>query len=249
METTNVTRPALPGIGELFSFSWHFYRRNIRRIVQVMAATAGAVIVLFGIVLVPLGVSPFAIDDSFFAPSLSEGLSALFIVVVLGAIFIFLWGESSLIVLLEKEDLSFRELLAHALKFIAGFVWVSFITGVIVVLGFILLIIPGLIFFVWFNLSYLIYFFEHRRGFEAVKQSRAYVRGYFWPVAGRFLVLFLVVSVPINILDAAGTFGHVDALVWLSNIASILAFPIILGYQYRLYLALREIKGSGAAML
>ena len=70
------------------------------------------------------------------------------------------------------------------------FIWISFLMGLIIFSGFILLIIPGIIFSVWFSLSYYVLVWEDLRGFSAIKASKDLVLNYWWRVVWRYFVLY-----------------------------------------------------------
>lgn len=72
---------------------------------------------------------------------------------------------------------------------------VLFCTGLLITLGFLLLIIPGFIFLVWFSFAAIIAVIEGK-GIASIKQSKELVAGRFWQVAWRLLILSLLTNVP-----------------------------------------------------
>jgi hypothetical protein len=114
-----------------------------------------------------------------------------------------------------------------------------FLTGLVTILGFIALIVPGIIFAVWFSFGYFVLVFEDKRGVDALKTSKSYVKGKWWAVLGRFLFIgfiLLLVSIFTEIATAVLETG-------LENVArSIIGFilnaiitPISIAYIYLLY--------------
>ena len=63
--------------------------------------------------------------------------------------------------------------------------------GVIIALGFLLLVIPGIIFSIWFSFSGIEVVLNKAGVGEALKKSKSLVKGRFWPVAGRLFVFGL----------------------------------------------------------
>lgn len=80
-----------------------------------------------------------------------------------------------------------------------GKVWqyfgASLLAGLITALGFILLIIPGIIFSVWFAFAAFAAVTDNLGAVAALKKSKALVSGYFWPVLGRFVVFGILTSI------------------------------------------------------
>ncbi len=70
--------------------------------------------------------------------------------------------------------------------------------GAFILIGFILAILPGLIFSVWYYFALIIAVVEEST-VDPLKLSKQLVRGKFWPVAGRILLFTLLYLAP-NIL-------------------------------------------------
>jgi len=106
-----------------------------------------------------------------------------------------------------------------------------------------MLIIPG----IWlaFALSFMSYMFviEHRRGLDALRQSKDYIKGYWWAVVGRTLLLGLlfvaasiVVQIPFGIV-----FGKTLSSV-ISMAMTLFFIPFSMIYHYFIFQNLRELK-------
>ncbi|MDA8597112.1 hypothetical protein N9L26_02105 [Candidatus Pacebacteria bacterium] len=70
--------------------------------------------------------------------------------------------------------------------------WLSLLMGLIIMTGFVLLIIPGIILSIYLTLAFFVLVHEDRRGLDALVRSTELVRGHWWGVFGRAAVLFLV---------------------------------------------------------
>ncbi|MBD3311075.1 MAG: hypothetical protein GF349_01080 [Candidatus Magasanikbacteria bacterium] len=77
--------------------------------------------------------------------------------------------------------------LQKATEMILPVVLVSILTGLAVLGGLILLIIPGIIFAVWFAFSYYIVILDNKKGTEALKASKQMVQGRWFGVFWRLL--------------------------------------------------------------
>lgn len=124
-----------------------------------------------------------------------------------------------------------------------SYLWVSVLVAIIVLLGFVLLIVPGIIFSVWYVFSYFVLLFEGQRGMDALRRSKEHVRGKWWPVFGRVLFLLLISLILSGILGVLfGTTPEArESLVSLiaAQILNLVLVPVSIAYMYLLY---QEVK-------
>jgi hypothetical protein len=76
--------------------------------------------------------------------------------------------------------------------FIFSYLWLTFLSGLIVGGAVFAFIIPSLLFSLWFFLGPFILFDQNKKGVAAMLMSREYMRGLFWMVAGCLIVLGLI---------------------------------------------------------
>ena len=111
------------------------------------------------------------------------------------------WFTVALLTAALDEDLDFNGALAAARGRLVGLSWVALLSAGIIALGFCLLIVPGIIFCVWYFFAWWVHLDEERNGWAALSRSRELVRGRWWPIVGRLLLLglagFLIGLVPI----------------------------------------------------
>ena len=118
---------------------------------------------------------------------------------------------------------------------------VAFLVGIVVGVGFILLIIPGIIFLVFLSVSEPTLIVENRRGTEALKRSWDLVRGHFWHALVVILIAAILTGIVQGILTAIG--GHNWFVRWIfSAIAQVLTSPFTALVTVLLYLDLRARK-------
>lgn len=82
---------------------------------------------------------------------------------------------------------------------------VDVLFALIAVIGLLLFVVPGFIFFVWFVLSGPVVKIEGRRPLAALRRSRELVRGNFWRVFGVVIPLELGTDL---LVDGAAAVGH-----------------------------------------
>ena len=111
-----------------------------------------------------------------------------------------------------------------------SFLWISILTGIVVFVGICLLVVPGIIFAVWFYFAMYVLVVEGIKGTEALKRSKQLVAGYWWPVFGRILLLCLAGM----ILSWVPTLGTILTIVFLAPFGQI--------YNYLVYEDVKSIK-------
>lgn len=120
-----------------------------------------------------------------------------------------------------------KEIFKLGFKKLWKYLSITVIVGLIVLLGGILLIIPGVIFAVWFAFSVLLVIDKNLSVKEALKQSKFMVMGDFWKVLGRFVVFGLfviVISLGVGYLPYAGS-------IIISFLAPLFLLPSYLLYK------------------
>ena len=121
--------------------------------------------------------------------------------------------------------------LSVAEKMILPFAWIFLLYGFIIAGGYLLLIIPGVIFTVWFAFAQFIMPGENVHGMEALLKSREYVRGHWLDVALRLFLIWILS-------------GFVSAIPFFGFILALLFFPYVMIFHCLIYRDLRAIKGD-----
>lgn len=133
----------------------------------------------------------------------------------------------------RRKQTSIKKMLGLAWKKWPSFLIAHICSGLLIFVGFILLIVPGIILAVWFSLISYVVVVEKAGPIEALKRSKNLVKGYFWPVLGRVaLILFLS-------LLAATVFSKLDLA---GAIANFFISPLWLLMTYLIYKDLAKIK-------
>jgi hypothetical protein len=113
------------------------------------------------------------------------------------------------------------EVYREAARLLGPFVWVSVLQVLAIAVGAVLLVVPGVLAYVWLYFSQYVLIFEGRRGWAALLRSRDLMRGSFFRVALR-IVVFLAVWSGFNSW-AGGTFFAVSLLAgWVGLITGAL---------------------------
>lgn len=120
---------------------------------------------------------------------------------------------------------------------VGKYFWTALEVGFLTAFGFILLIIPGILVLVWYSFSRYIVVEEEVGSGEALKRSKALVKGNFWPVFGRGIV-FVLFYILLQII-----FSFVKIL---GPLLLTLISPLYVLLPYLLYQELKRIKDGGS---
>ena len=140
-----------------------------------------------------------------------------------------------------KHEGSLRELLEGlpVLRLIA----VDLLLGLVVVIGFLLLIVPGIVFITWFALVAPVVKVEHPPIRAAFRRSRELVRGHFWLVFA-FVIPIVIVAELLSGLAQSGMvelFGETFVGDWAgAAVADLLTAPLYALGVVVLYFELRR---------
>jgi hypothetical protein len=133
-------------------------------------------------------------------------------------------------------DVDFRGAFRAIKGRLNAFVWVSILVALICALGYILLIIPGIIFSIWYSFATMVFLVENLHGMQALRQSKHYVSGRWWAVLGRIAFMFLIYVV--GLIVVALLPGVVKSIF---SFGLAFAFsPLAFAYWYSLYYHMRQ---------
>jgi hypothetical protein len=226
MDNTEAPKVALRPIGSLFSDAWKLYRERWSVLVEIVLLPT--LVVILGIVLIALDLG-----------TLIHVLASL---AVFAGWVTFMYSVLPLIYSIHHEtgvDASYKA----TVGWFWPYVWAMILTILAVMGGFIMLAIPG----IWLGtaLAFVVYVFvtEQRRGIDALRQSKDYVKGYWWAVLGRTLLLALIYIVMIVVIQLPLALVGGRILSSLASAVLVLFFiPFAMIYNYLIFENLRERK-------
>ena len=150
------------------------------------------------------------------------------------------------------ERTTWRDSLGFALRRFRSILWIVILGGFLTLLGFLLLIVPGVYLAVAFAVALPVLMTEGVRGRKALGRSRSLVKGRWWRTAILLLVAGLLVSIVGGAITAAVsalTFASPDepVVVFLvgalsGTVAALVTTPFSAAYHTVLYFDLRVRK-------
>lgn len=140
------------------------------------------------------------------------------------------------------KTISVRSAYENASRLLFPYFWVMILTGLIILAGVVLLIVPGIVFSVWFAFSAMILILGNDRGVNALKKSKRYVKGIWSEVFFRFLAiaaLSFLLNMALGIFKAfigdVFSAGHIQTRMLIDFVYQLIVTPYFVVYGYELY--------------
>lgn len=249
--------PQLTGPGDLITASWQNLRRNIKVYADFLVWFALLSVVQWVIWVLTRAIIPEKIMRSMLLAILS--LPVAVVAVALTAAMIDATAKG-----VQKKTVDLRASLSTGVHKLIPFLWVSILSTAVTAAGFALLIVPGVIFFVWYRFSQNFVMLDDLRGLAALRASRKLVAGRWWAVFVRIVLPALFFYVTASFVTAVAYlligsalgdpgmfFGQISNVDELSNthtlitsvlpqIVNGLALPLFLGSDILLWLDLKK---------
>ncbi|MDG1949689.1 MAG: hypothetical protein P8J32_02600 [bacterium] len=174
----------------------------------------------------------------------------------LAGIFLYFWVVSTLTKtahqLNQGKLIDSKKLSTSAMRTIAPLLATTFLVGLITMGGLLLLIIPGIIFSIWYSQAVLATIIEEKRPVASLARSKQLVAGRFWDVLLYIFAGSIILSIPYLIalgiptsIGALITGMHPlelletsEVLIWpevIQSIVDMFFVPLFLIYQVVLY--------------
>lgn len=145
-----------------------------------------------------------------------------------------------------RRDSSPGQLLRAVTPVLSRLIMVGIVAGVAIGIGFVLIIVPGLILLtIWFVAAPVIVL-ERPRGLAALSRSRELVRGNGWPVFGVILLLYILVSVVSAGIELAADSAGTGVGIVVTVVIGVLTAPLVALASAVLYFELRAMAGGPA---
>ena len=195
----------------------------------------------------------------------TNGFWCIFIIASLTLVSVFLQLLAyAALIYCTKDNLGLIASLKSALRKFLPFLAVILLASIISLIGFGLLVIPGVIVTVWLSMTAYTLIFEERKVISSLLRSRELVLGNFFPVLLRLLaawglvvVISITILLPVSLLgridpsnvsqsDLTALVSHVhifDALAFsLSNLIDVFTTPFVVVFGIQIYHDLKKLK-------
>lgn len=241
----------MPGIGELVSQTWQIYTSRFWTLMGISLIPA---VIFLGLgALFGAGAIGLGLVGARFGFDLSNPVTVilgivLLILIAIFAIYLGIWSQVAMLYGIKDhaERVGIREAFKRGSHQVASFFGISVLSGLIIMAGFILLIIPGIIFALWYAFATYILVDEKLTGTAALKRSKQYAQGQLGGIFWRFLVVGgagVIISMVLNALGGSGQDQNI-AFSILSFVFSLLWAPFITAYAFSVYRGAKAAKGT-----
>lgn len=221
-------------VGRLFSEAWEHLTSGLKTYV-----TLSALVAVTGIF-----VGLTAPDSSSHA---SPG-TLYYLAMILNIVAGIFAGSSLLMAIGDRAASSWKHYLKMAKNVALKYLSIEILRGVIVIVGLVLFIVPGLIAMVMFMFADWIAILEGKTVFEGMGESRNLSRGLRWQLFIR-MILLLVSMVPFMLVSGLlrPLFPAVFGSLIIDPIIILIVLPWALSYMYIIYSDVKALK-SGSQM-
>ena len=230
----------LSGVNELLKKAWEVYRARIKVLLGIMLVPIIVSFIIF-IISAILGFSSLFYFFTTFDPRVLSGLLPIIVVFALVMLIVGSWSNLALIYAIKEREqrIGVKESFQKTKDKIISSLWVSFLVGLAILAGSLLLIIPGIIIGVWFSFSIFVLVSEGLKGTKALTQSKELVRGRWIKVFWRMFVIFIIIFLFNFII---GLIVEELGISFLGDIISFLIAPFSTIYSFLLYEDLKKSK-------
>jgi len=251
------------GLGDILTAAFELYRANAAKLIQIVA-----------IVVIPLTFVSALLTKVIFKPTCTSAdlqnaqtlqdvvnkcTGGLFRGALLSAIgfFIAIAIQQLLAGAVTRggaaatlgREVDVKASYSYAFSRIWGLIGLALLIGLVVGVGFILFIIPGIIFLVFLSVSVAGFIIERLGAVDSMKRSWRLVGGHWWHTFGVIIVAAILAGIVNGILTAIGGSSFLGSWIF-SSIAQIITAPWVALVYVLLYIDLRaRHEGLSSAQL
>lgn len=240
-KTSNTFHPMT--IGDILDRSIRLYKDNILKFIGIIILIKGPYLILENILM--------DLIESSASPATQIPGNAILILKLLEPVFIVPILTAAMTTAISERylgmDIDISEAYSRAWKRFFPLLGTILITGIIIVAGFMLFVIPGLVLWIWFAFVPQTVIIEAEGGVSAMKRSKYLVKGFF----GKTFILLILIFIAISLVTGMISFGITKLLPFLgqystalgygaANVVSVLLEPfkvaamVLLYYDFRI---------------
>lgn len=221
-------------VGEILDYAFRLYRDNLKNYLSMAGIYMIPALLFTGLAMV----IPLMGEDSIFL-AMGTGIGILLLIIPMIVLYLAMEGGSIKMATQQVMEQSmgikeaYRFGLSKAWPLFAG----TFLMGLCVTLGLMLLIIPGIIVAVWFSLYQQVVVLEGKGASASLSRSKQLVKGNFWRATAVVLVVYLItgtigqlVAIPFNALGVLLLGPEVGTLI--GNLGSMLISALVMPYSF-----------------
>lgn len=194
------------GVGEILDAAIKLYRSQWKRLMAIVAIALVPITFLEVFLTRRIGApfsEPTVTQAEFETAALIAGIVGVIHFLVVNPFLTAAVARASVDVYLGRPVLV-GPTLRFAVSKIHSILWISILSGLALLLGFLLLIVPGVIVLVRFLFGSTVLVVEGRKGTKALGRSWRLAKGHFWKVLGTFILSVIMAGIVASILRLPG---------------------------------------------
>jgi hypothetical protein len=220
-------------ISELFSQSFKIYEGKFWKLMGMAILPCLISMIPLVIIFILYAIFRFLVPDVMAMNIITMILGFLGVIAVIFVAIINYLAQIGLMIMVKENNPSLK--ITEAFKMAKKIAWNYLSTGLLaallILLGFILLLVPGIIWSVYYVFVAWIVISEGKLNKAAMSRSKYLVKGYWWSIFGRLLLLTVILGIISSIPSA--------------QIISWILAPFSAAYVYYMYKSLVAIKDQG----
>ncbi len=214
----------------------------IRRVFQIYVDQAPVLMPAAAVVFVFTGI----VSTLLVAASSALSLLAVIIDLVAGTLFTGMVVELVADVQDGRRDASPGQLLRAVTPVLGQLILVGIVAGIGIVIGFVLVIIPGLFLLTVWSVAAPVVILERPGVFAALRRSRALVRGNGWQVFGVIFTLYIAVGIVAFLIEGVAESAGSTVGIVVRVVVGVLTAPLSALAAAVLYFELRGARADPA---
>lgn len=229
----------LPAAGELLKEAWNLLSQRFNVFLGIMVVPA-----VFALAFVALSMSGVKVSSHETESSLGGVVIFVFILLYFIAQ---VWSQLAAVhaVAGSDEQIGFKESFRRAYHGVGSYLWLSILSGLVIMGGFMLFVVPGIIMAISFSFATYVFVTEGVKGMAALIRSRDYVKGKWGAIFWRQLFIGIVCAIIIFIPQLIfQILGKPDIASVVNALTAIVAIPLGLIYTFLLFKKVKAAKGE-----
>jgi hypothetical protein len=244
-------RRAALSVGAIINAAFELYRRQARGAwATVTLIVVPAQVIVWLLIKVSLSSNAYARSGTVYTSSTAVPTVAIALLGFLSAVLTVGALSRLLVEEYSGQRTTWQDSLGYASTHLVPLVALAIVSGVLLTIGYLLFVIPGVFFTVAWCAAFTVLMYERTGPLRSLSRSWELVKGHWWMTFGALLVGLVIVfgiSFLVGlILGGAASSSSVDVVLILSGIsravAAILAYPLVAAIAVVLYVNLRSEK-------
>lgn len=220
----------------LIKESFEIYKQKIRPILTLLLIFGVVAVILGGLLGGSMMFSALRLKDTGAteiakALFLSPLVIGIFLVIGLWTIFI---GFTFIVLAVRPVGTKLKGIFQEAWKKFGQYLWLVILAGFFIALASLLFVIPGMIVAIYLTVYSYVFVGEGEKGMNALRRSWNLVKGNWWKVFGRLLLLNIVFGIIFILLSSVNDL--------LGSVFQFLCIPFNVIFSYLIYLELKKSK-------